>query len=754
MLRSSGDGTSENSVGEKPTQVVLNFWDFGGQERERVIHTFFFSPWALYLLVWNAREGEQLSAVRDWLLHIRHRVGEQARVLLVGTHGERLGDLNLRRLRDEFGDLLLDTDSARLLVVENSDGRGIDAVLERISEHVHKLPQIRQFMSPAGTQVREDLRRLRQATPEQGGKLWIRRSEFKQLCEQHSLEPWRVNTLIQVLHNVGDLIAYDDLDLRDIVVLQPDWLAKAISYVLEDGPTQTAGGELDHARLDEIWRSVHAGRTHYPAEHDRFFLRLMDEFDVAYRLQREDRSLVAQLLPQQPPEESPWNGGGTGHFDDGRRVTVLCRLDKVPIGLMPSLIVRWQRYGTGWRWRDGVVLERRARPDSNGPAQARALVELDDERTLRLEVRGPLPDRLAPVLQEGLMELLADRWKGLGYELLLPCEGAHGERRCPDSFPVESVEEFSQDGEKLRCPRCRTWNDPRELLLGVSMPSVTSRTVEGMSTALSTRMDGLSRQMEGVARQVHEVGTRQDERLVALTHGQGESLSTLTEIREAMRSLPGEVTAELENTMREFLRAFDGAGRDCPRLFGVERAMAASVRDRAQAVTNERFLLRLYCEYPGEPHVVGEPYGVNQARTWWARTAPYLWAAAKLLKIAAPMAGGAIELLAGGEDELKQSGAKPWLSMATGAAGQFPGDQEDRDAGQIDRLRDEGGSAEDGLRALRALLFELDPQGVRERSFQGLRVVRLRESYLPAWMCDAHATEEAGPHRLELDKPR
>ena len=52
------------------------------------------------------------------------------------------------------------------------------------------------------------------------------------------------------MHDLGLIIYYaDDEGLRDIVVLNPEWLTKAISYVLEDEATRQAGGILDHARL-------------------------------------------------------------------------------------------------------------------------------------------------------------------------------------------------------------------------------------------------------------------------------------------------------------------------------------------------------------------------------------------------------------------------------------------------------------------------------------------------------------------------
>ena len=57
------------------------------------------------------------------------------------------------------------------------------------------------------------------------------------------------------MHDLGQVIYYgDDEGLRDFVVLNPEWLTTAISYVLRDEPTRQANGILDHARLRDIWQ--------------------------------------------------------------------------------------------------------------------------------------------------------------------------------------------------------------------------------------------------------------------------------------------------------------------------------------------------------------------------------------------------------------------------------------------------------------------------------------------------------------------
>ena len=65
-------------------------------------------------------------------------------------------------------------------------------------------------------------------------------------------------------------------------------------------PTREAGGVLDHARLRQIWHD--RPQPAYPARYHPYFLRLMEKFDISYRIEGDEtRSLVAQLVPHQRP---------------------------------------------------------------------------------------------------------------------------------------------------------------------------------------------------------------------------------------------------------------------------------------------------------------------------------------------------------------------------------------------------------------------------------------------------------------------
>ena len=69
------------------------------------------------------------------------------------------------------------------------------------------------------------------------------------LCKEHKIEEEDARLLLHICRRVGDLIHYEhDPAMRDIVVLKPDWLATAMSYVLDDKQTRDAHGLVEFTR--------------------------------------------------------------------------------------------------------------------------------------------------------------------------------------------------------------------------------------------------------------------------------------------------------------------------------------------------------------------------------------------------------------------------------------------------------------------------------------------------------------------------
>jgi GTPase SAR1 family protein len=649
--------------------LELNTWDFGGQEVYRITHQFFFSRRALYLLVWRPREGQQENAIEGWLRQIRLRVGKDARALIVATHcDERNPELDYPSLKQEFGDLLVGH-----CQVDNRSGTGIDDLRQTIAVQAARLPQMGELVSSRWILARDEV--LERPEPQ------ITHEEFAATCRDHGLDDEATRTLASLLHDLGHVIYYgEDEGLRDIVVLQPEWITKAIGYVLEDTPTREAGGVLYHVRLKEIWQRRDDGKL-YPTEYHPYFLRLMEKFDVSFRLPEEEQaSLVGQLVPYERPE-LPWDH--SDHSPDVRSLSLVCSMAEPTLGLVAWLTVRNHRFSSDRHWRRGVFLE-------HTEYVSTGLFELLDERRLALTVRAPSPDYFFSILRDSLEDLITRRWPGLDYALLIPCPSRmDDDAACTGQFKLRTLLKFRESGRsEITCYECIEQQDVTKLLTGFGAPTV----------PLQPALEEVRERLDEVAASVHRVESR--------------AAATANEVRTVLKVLSTEVT-------------------DCPRFFTL--ASVTTTGWSWATFWKGRYRLTLWCEHPGRWHPCSEAsYELSQPKEWLRTVAPYAALVTKTLRLAVPVAG-AVAGVIWSEEDLK--GVKDEIQLMTTLVQTLPEVDEEREIGI--RSSPELTSAEGaGLRALRSLLFEKD----RSKSFGGLRRVQDPSGDF-VWICPKHYPE-------------
>ncbi|MGC4754856.1 COR domain-containing protein [Micromonospora trifolii] len=653
--------------------MVIRTWDFGGQEVYRITHQFFFSQRALYLVVWNTREGQEQNEVEGWLRRIRLRVGPDAPTIVVATHAdERHPELDYAQLLEAFPGMLRGN-----LAVDNRTNNRIVELRRAIAAEASRLPQMGQLLSPRWIRVRDHLLALAE------DNAYISYTDYTKVCVSNGVQEREIVTLAQLLHDLGHIIHYsDDEGLQDIVVLKPEWLTKAIGFVLEDEQTRGSGGVLDHRRLRDIWTNTDDSFS-YPERYYPYFLRLMEKFDVSYRLHDDPtRSLVAQLVPYERPE-LPWKIGSVPNEGE-RSLSLVCKLGDAAPGLVSWLTVRHHRSSTGRDWRRGLFLRHPvAAYDST------AAIELAADNVLNLEVRAPSPDLFFHVLRDSIEDLLRSRWPGLSYKLLIPCPTRSPSGHCGASFPLEGMLNFRERGrEEFPCLECGNEHDVTQLLTGFPQSN----------GSLGPELDRVERKLSRIALDVDGIKA---------------------------------AAADSSDLIRRVLRVVSTEVPDCPRLFTMSRR-TPPLMERIVSY-KDHYRLTLWCEHSDRWHSwQAATYDVDVTKEWAAAIAPYANIVVRALRLLGPVAvavGGATV------SEQTMKDLQPDLELTKTLLASLPahipeqraGDIEAQDPAKLTRAEHEAS------RALRSKVFELDPT----RHFGGLRRAQTASGEF-LWICPEH----------------
>jgi C-terminal of Roc, COR, domain/Ras of Complex, Roc, domain of DAPkinase/Leucine rich repeat len=610
--------------------ITLNGWDFGGQRTYRPTHQLFFTRPAVYLVVWKPREGPELGMVQEWIRLIRHRAGAAARVHVVATHGgptQRFAHLDEASLRNRFGEMI-----AGFHHVDSKTGQGIPELRAAIGATADRLPHLSRWYPGSWLRLRAML--------SEGGSPYLTYDRYEAFAVAEGLQPSSARSLAISSHALGHWVHYaDDPGLRDLVVLRPDWLSRAIGFVLDDPETVLAGGLVTHRELARIWDSPERDPAHrYARPLQQLFLRLMERFELSYRVpdsrSKEPTSLVAQLVPAaQPDLTAAW----TDFRSEADELVQVCRIlergtsrDIIPEALVFRLLVLFHRYSLGRddvrrsvHWQQGFLIQ-----DRYG---ARALVRIENGR-LTVRVRGAYPQRFLDHLAEEIQDYVEEFWPGLSARFAVPCGPACG-LGAPGTglFDVQKLIAQRDKGRShflCTVPECDREADIAQLLqgIGVSGSTDTERLVAVVQETVRAGFDAGWRRLDAG----QDVGIQ---RII----GRLEDLDDRAKVH----------FARVEANLTALQRGLDDEAADGPRLFTLE-PLAGSIRH--PGATSIRMRLALWCEHSRLPLSVlrgnrkAGVYDLSMPREWWVKAAPLIRTTSVILKALLPVSLSVAEL--------------------------------------------------------------------------------------------------------------
>ena len=493
-----------------------------------------------------------------------------------------------------------------------------------------------------------------------------------------------VGTLTRIAAGRGQWIRlgdrYDDPTDDELIVTQPEWLAKAIAFVLNDETTRLANGIVSRRRMSELWADPAHARS-YPDEVHDSFIELMERFDLIYELaqsadefdQYGRRWLVAQLVADTPDhgrlEQARRRASGLSSRQVIEFVDQQGRSVSVPDGLLYRLIVRFHRFSLGSRdhrealhWKRGVVF----RHDLYGDTE----ISVEENRLL-LVATGVRPEPFLSMLADDVGAIVERFWQGIRVSMAAVC-GDH----CPSGrgngvFPIDKLLSAKRDNRSefpCRAQDCDGWLDIELLLAGASRPSdpvadhVDTQAFSRHLEQVEERLDaGIERRFDEAERNAELRFRATLGRIGALESGvrlvRGDIVEELIPyVGEGFDRLRGDV-AGLDDRMRglgaqanehldTFMAALGSSALDGPTLISASDADRGVV-DRAWA--ERKLELVLWCEHSMLPlsELRGLPdsgrYVVRVRRATLVKVLP-------LLSLATKVAAGFVPIAAIGAD--------------------------------------------------------------------------------------------------------
>lgn len=318
-------GRRRHSTGRKEKMGFITLWDFAGQYIFYATHQVFLSPRAVYLLTLDLRkslndfveyddfpldasatQGKLVRAFGDfWLRSIHTFCGDipgQPPVILVGTHKEKLNcapeerDLYIERYFEEFRKHVENSPVSKHIQPEQFaiDNSSPDEAFDELKEAIVKVAKRQSFWDEEVPARWIPLERTLVKMRPFANTLSV--NEVKQIDATNEIaikDEEEILLFLRYHHALGSLIYFEDDDLSDTVVLDPQWiidgfksLITAKQFCLRHAELRDLWNMLQQLAIlkddliDEIWKTEQEG--HFMKDKQRLLL-YMEKLDIIAR---------------------------------------------------------------------------------------------------------------------------------------------------------------------------------------------------------------------------------------------------------------------------------------------------------------------------------------------------------------------------------------------------------------------------------------------------------------------------------------
>lgn len=373
-------------------QIQVNIWDFGGQEIYHSTHQFFLTKRSVYLLVTESRKEDSHDDFYYWL-NIIKLLGDQSPVVMILNKCDQPSkDLPIMEYKKAFDNIV----DFQKISLKGGHEHTLIALKNELKRIVAGLPHIGTPLPKKWVDIRKELEEIKQS-----GRDYIEFKEYKEICSKHYRNEESALFLSEYFHDLGVALHFqDDIDLRQIVILNHEWITQGVYKILDNKKVIEQKGRFNNGDLLQIWNDD----RYKDKIKELISLMKNQKFDLCFELNNGEY-LAPRLLPVDEIEY-PWNVNESSlHFE--------FRYKFMPKGILTRVIVKQNKDIKDENyWRYGVLLEHE---------DTRAIIRekyFENKITIRLE--GKYKKEFLAIIRKTINEIHGD-FKNLEVQEMIPC---------------------------------------------------------------------------------------------------------------------------------------------------------------------------------------------------------------------------------------------------------------------------------------------------------------------------------------------
>ena len=228
------------------SDIIVNYWDFGGQEIQRSMHRMFMTERTIYVVFLNARQDPLDDRARYWLENINSFAKEAPVLLMINKIDQNdRPKFNEDGIRNDYGNQIKKI--VRMSALEDEPGVFMNELQGSINEIIRELPTVSSKIPRSWKSLMEYIRTM----PD----YYLTTDQFKERCSAYSVRDYNIihDDLVDLFQTIGiSFCYYKNRALADYMLLNPKWLVNAIYTIISNSKAAAHNGVITQDNLYDL----------------------------------------------------------------------------------------------------------------------------------------------------------------------------------------------------------------------------------------------------------------------------------------------------------------------------------------------------------------------------------------------------------------------------------------------------------------------------------------------------------------------
>lgn len=386
----------------KGKRFIAHIWDFGGQDVYYPVHRFFLTENSVFVLLASTRQTHHNF---DYWIPTIYQFGGKSPIILGQTchDGNKVSwnDLGVYLSNQNFNIIKTDILPYHEINLPNKN-EGLKKIKTTILNQIINLPHYGKGVPNSWIPVRDFL------SIESKKNECISFEEFSYICRKINNESFNdinyIQDCCQFFHDIGVVIWYSgNDDLKNWVILQPEWAMNAVYKIIDDGEILNRKGIILAKDFKRLWKE-----DSYK-DKQVILKKMLEIFKIAFpkKHKQEDYIIPARLISM--PNEKKWQ-------NNVPYLRLEFRYEFMPRGMVNQVSAELSRYIVNDEevWNNAINFTY----DNNS---AHCQVEEDFfNRKINMRAKGKDARGLIILVMDSLKNI-SDGYKGVKPEIYVPC---------------------------------------------------------------------------------------------------------------------------------------------------------------------------------------------------------------------------------------------------------------------------------------------------------------------------------------------